>query len=312
MKQDLTKEKNFISAVIYIYNNQEEVAEFALDLYSVLKEKFPKFEMIFVDDASMDQSVEIIRTVTKDFENCATSILSMSYHQGVELSMTAGLDLSIGDFVYEFDSVFRDYKKELIVELYQISLEGYDIVGASPEKGQSISSKLFYKIFNWFAHMEYMLQTERFRIISRRAINRVNSMSKTIPYRKAVYANCGLHLKSVKYQNEKGKKEKKYGREKRELALNSLLLFTDIVYQITSVITVIMMGITFIMALYTMIIFFTGKPIEGWTTLALFISISFFGLFAVLTMIVKYQAVLLDLNFKKKTYTFDTIEKISK
>ena len=127
-----------------------------------------------------------------------------------------------------------------------------------------------------------------------------------------VMVNRVLSWFRLGYKRELWKKEKKYGREKRELALNSLLLFTDIVYQITSVITVIMMGITFIMALYTMIIFFTGKPIEGWTTLALFISISFFGLFAVLTMIVKYQAVLLDLNFKKKTYTFDTIEKISK
>lgn len=312
MKQAETKEKNFISAVIYIYDVQEEIAVFATELYQILQKKFLKFEMIFVDDASTDQSVEIIRTVTKKFEGCATSILSMSYHQGVELSMNAGVDLSIGDFVYEFDSVQKDYKKELIYQLYQVSLEGYDIVCASPKNGQPICSKLFYQIFNRFAHMEYMLQTERFRILSRRAINRVNSMSKTIPYRKAVYANCGLHLKNIRYENEKQKKEKKYGREKRELALNSLLLFTDIVYRITSIMTMLMMCITFIMAVYAMMIFFTGKPIEGWTTLVLFISISFFGLFAILTMIVKYQAVLLDLNFKKKAYTFDTIEKISK
>lgn len=312
MKVDVTKEKNFISAVIYLYNDQENIAAFASELYSILKEKFLKFEIIFVDDASTDQSAEIIRNITKQFEGCATSILSMSYHQGVELSMNAGVDLSIGDFVYEFDSVVKDYKKELIYELYKVSLEGYDIVCASPENGQSIASKIFYKIFNRFAHMEYMLQTERFRILSRRAINRVNSMSKTIPYRKAVYANCGLHLKNIRYQNEKYKEEKKYNKEKRELALNSLLLFTDIVYRMTSIMTIIMMVITFVMAVYAMMIFFTGKPIEGWTTLVLFISISFFGLFAILTMIVKYQAVILDLNFKKKAYTFDSIEKLSK
>ncbi len=314
MKLEKTKEKNFISAVIYIHNDQEKISVFAMELYRILKEKFLKFEMIFVDDASTDQSAEIIRTTTKQFEGCAVSILSMSYHQGVELSMNAGVDLSIGDFVYEFDSILKDYQTELIEELYQVSLEGYDIVCASPQNGQSIGSKLFYQIFNRFAHMEYMLQTERFRILSRRAINRVNSMSKTIPYRKAVYANCGLHLKNIRYKNEKAekKKEKKDGREKRELALNSLLLFTDIVYRITSVMTMAMMGITFIMAVYAMTVFLTGKPIEGWTTLVLFVSVSFFGLFAILTMIVKYQAVILDLNFKKKTYTFDGIEKISK
>lgn len=312
MKQEVTKEKNFISAVIYVYNDQETIAAFASNLYALLREKFLKFEMIFVDDASTDRTIERIRTVTKEFEGCATSILSMSYHQGVELSMNAGVDLSIGDFVYEFDSVLQDYKKEMVYELYQVSLDGYDIVCASPEHGQPVFSKIYYHIFNRFAHMEYMLQTERFRIISRRAINRVNAMSKTVPYRKAVYANCGLHLKRVLYQNENYRKEKKYGREKSELALNSLLLFTDIVYRITSMITIGMMVFTFIMGIYAMTIFLTGKPIEGWTTLVLFLSISFFGLFAILTMIVKYQAVILDLNFKKKAYTFDSIEKISK
>lgn len=310
MKQELSKEKNFISAVVYVYNDKDTIKQFTKNLYDILKKNFLKFELIFVNDASTDNSVEIIREVTSVFEGCATSILSMSYHQGTEMSMNAGIDLSIGDFVYEFDSVLVDYEEDMVFRLYKESLKGFDIVSAAPKNGQKWSSKLFYKVFNKFANMEYMLSTERFRIISRRSINRVNSLSKTIPYRQAIYANCGLKLKSISYEGVKNNKNN--SKDKSELAVNSLLLFTDVAYKATRLMAIVMMLLTLFMAVYATIVFVAGQPIEGWTTLMLIISGSFFGLFAILTMIVKYEAVILDLNFKKKEYVFESIEKISK
>lgn len=44
------------------------------------------------------------------------------------------------------------------------------------------------------------MSTESFRVLSRRVINRIDSMNKTIPYRKVVYANCGLKTDNIKYQ----------------------------------------------------------------------------------------------------------------
>lgn len=310
MKQELTKEKNFISAVMYVHNDADAVKEFTQKVYETLKKNFLKFELIFVNDASTDNSVDIIREVTSGFEGCATSILSMSYHQGTEMAMNAGIDLSIGDFVYEFDSILMDYETDMIFNLYKESLKGFDIVSASPKNGQRLSSKFFYKVFNKFANMEYMLSTERFRVISRRAINRVNSLSKTIPYRQAVYANCGLKLKTIEYVGSKNVRSNK--KDKSELAVNSLLLFTDVAYKATRLMAIVLMLLTLCMAVYAAVVFIMGQPIEGWTTLMLIISGSFFGLFAILTMIVKYEAVILDLNFKKKEYVFESIEKISK
>ena len=45
--------------------------------------------------------------------------------------MNAGVDLAIGDFVFEFDTVCMDYKTELLMQVYRRSLEGFDIVSAS-------------------------------------------------------------------------------------------------------------------------------------------------------------------------------------
>ena len=46
----------------------------------------------------------------------------------------------------------------------------------------------------------YKMQTESFRILSRRVINRIMGMSKTVPYRKALYAGCGLKTTNLKYE----------------------------------------------------------------------------------------------------------------
>ena len=50
----------------------------------------------------------------------------------------------------------------------------------------------------------------------------------------------------------------------------------------------------------------------GWTTTVLFLSVVFFGLFGVLTVIVKYLQLIVELVFKRKRYTFESIEKVTK
>ena len=55
-----------------------------------------------------------------------------------------------------------------------------------------------------------------------------------------------------------------------------------------------------------------GNPIEGWTTTILFMAFAFFGLFGILTIIVKYLSVIVNLVFKRQQYMVDRIEKITK
>ena len=116
--------------------------------------------------------------------------------------MNAGVDLSIGDFVFEFDTTVLDFAGQEIMRVYRHALEGYDIVSASPHGGQNFSSKLFYDFFERFSELSYKMYTENFRILSRRAINRISSMNKAVPYRKAVYANCGLRRDNIVYERE--------------------------------------------------------------------------------------------------------------
>lgn len=196
----MSKEKNFVSAVIYVHNDEREVEGFLSMVREVLANNFLHSEIICVNDGSTDKSVEEIRRCSEQATTASISVLNMSYYHGLELSMNAGLDLAIGDFVFEFDSMEADFPADEIMNVYFHSLKGYDIVSASPSGRSDWSSRLFYYIFKKFSYVTYNMNTERFRIISRRAINRITDMNNAIPYRKAVYASSGFDQATLFYQ----------------------------------------------------------------------------------------------------------------
>lgn len=305
------KEKNYVSAVVYVHNNEEKIREFVNKINNVLNGTFEKYEIIFVNDASSDKTREIISEESKQITTGIVTTINMSFLQGVETSMNAGIDFAIGDFVFEFDSIEMDYDISLVKDIYFKSLEGYDIVSAVPNNIK-MTSKMFYKVFNKYANMKNQLRTERFKIISRRGINRVDSMNVKIPYRKAVYANCGLKQTFIQYKTSTASQSKSTIKDRKELAIDSLLLFTDIGYKISIFMAVIMLLFTLFVAIYSICIFINGNPVAGWTTTMLFLSFAFFGLFSLLTILIKYTQLLLNLQFTKQDYIIEGIEKDTK
>lgn len=308
------KEKNFISAVFYIHDDENLIGYFLDNLIKVMSENFEKYEIICVNDASKDKSLEIVKSFASKLSGAVMNIVNMSYYQGREASMNAGVDLSIGDFVFEFDNIYIDYDINLIMDIYFKSLEGFDIVSAAPKKIRLATSKIFYSIFNYATKQSSNIRTEVFRILSRRAINRVSSMSKTIPYRKAIYSNCGLKTTFILYDNNMTKfsDKKEHKSARKDMAVNSLILFTDIAYKVSIGFSAIMMLIAIFIGIYAFTIFFGNyHPVEGWTTTVLFLSLTFFGLFAILSVILKYLSVIIDLIFSKQKYIVESIEKIN-
>ena len=309
------KEQNFVSAVIYVHNAEDRIERFLDMVVEVMERNFEHSEIICVNDSSEDGSLSIIRKVSKAAEKTSISVVNMSYYHGLELAMDAGMDLAIGDFVFEFDNTVADFNSSVIMEIYRHSLEGYDIVSASPNRKERLSSRLFYRIFAKFAAVSYRMNTESFRVLSRRVINRVSSMNKTAPYRKALYSNCGLKTDCIRYEvtgdwsKARDRKEQRY---RMDLAADALILFTEVGYRFSMTMTVVMMLMSIFMTVYSLVTYFVIHPVEGWTTTILFLSVVFFGLFGILTIIVKYLQLLVNMIFKRKHYSFESIEKLTK
>lgn len=309
------KEKNFASTVIYVHNAEKRIEKFLKVIIDTMETNFEHSEIICVNDASDDDSVEKIKSASVNAHSTSVSVINMSYFHGLEMAMNAGMDMSIGDFVFEFDNTVLDFNPNMIVDVYRRSLEGYDIVSASANQKGKFSSTLFYKVFDHYTDVSYKMQTESFRILSRRVINRISSMNKTIPYRKALYANCGLKTDNMKYEvvaesrKPYNKKEQHY---RSGLATDSLILFTEIGYRFSKSMTFLMMLMSLFMIIYSVVVYATSHPVAGWTTTILFLSVAFFGLFGILTLVIKYLQLLVDLVFKRKHYTFESIEKLTK
>lgn len=305
------KEKKLISLIVYLYNNENAILEFLELIIQQTEVLFEQFEIIIVNDASTDHSVQKIRAAAflKPYQ---VSLVQMSFHQGVELSMNAGLDLSTGDFVYEFDSVIMDFDEVLIEQSYRKILEGYDIVSVSPTLSEKTTSKFFYRTYNYFSKSDYKLRTDRFRILSRRAINRSFSISVKIPYRKAMYINSGLKIFTIEYKKKNQLKnitEKSYLRSKT--AIDTLIIYTNLAFSVSVTISLLLLFCTLSIIIYTIFIYFgKDKPIEGWTTIMLLLSGGFSGLFLLTAIIIKYLSLILELVFKKKSYIQENIEKI--
>lgn len=302
-----------MSAVLYVHNDAALVGAFLRTVMTVLEEHFEHSEIICVNDHSQDDSVEIIRKISAQADSTTITVLNMSYFHGVETAMNAGMDLAIGDFVLEFDACVPDFAASVILDVYRKSLEGYDIVSASPDRKQRLTSSIFYRVFNRFTDFSYRLGTERFRVLSRRVINRISSMNKSVPYRKAVYANCGLKTANIRYEAadacsaKEDRAERKY---RTDLAVNSIILFTELGYRFAVTMTVLMMAVAVLVALYSAVVYMFSTPVAGWTTTIFFMSFAFFGLFGILTIIIKYLQILVDLVFRRKKYSFESIEKM--
>ena len=103
------KEKNFASAVIYVHNAENRIDEFLKTIVRVMEENFEHSEIICVNDASEDDSLSVIKKASNFATITSVSVVNMSYFHGLELSMNAGTDMAIGDFVFEFDNTCLDF-----------------------------------------------------------------------------------------------------------------------------------------------------------------------------------------------------------
>ena len=80
------KEKNFISAVIYVRNDEKNIASFLDKINAVFQKNFLKYELIFVNDGSLDKTVDIIKREAGKQKNGSISILNMSINMKININ----------------------------------------------------------------------------------------------------------------------------------------------------------------------------------------------------------------------------------
>ena len=312
MNSYIEKEKNFLSVNVNLddkYNN--DIAEFFSKVDKFLHQKFEVYEFIIINNNCSEETEKKLKKILSEIHANVT-IINLPWKHTIEDVMKAGLDISVGDFVLEFDQPIIDFNIDFLTVMYEECLKGFDVVSAVPEHNIKLSSRLFYRLFNTVSYKNMNLTTENFRIVSRRVLNRILANEENFQYRKAAYHYSGFDTKIIKYNSKQRKKDSPLS-EKINLAGNILTYHSNLGTKICALISLIFFILSIAGASYTILSYIFVQNIQrGWTTTMLFLSGSFTGLFFILTIISKYLEALIREIQNKPSYIYKSIDKISK
>lgn len=305
----MMKESAFVSLVVYVYNVENTIEAFLQRLDAFISSKFESFEIILVNDASTDNTTRAILDVKSVLKGNVV-IVNMPWRHKREAAIFAGVDMSIGDFVYEIDSTVMDYPVELLFDLYRKSTEGFDIVSASP-RVTKWGARLFYALMNKISYLTFDLTIENPRIITRRAINAVSHFKERTRYRKVLYKFSGYAFSTLLYDKQPGCHYKDESlSDKLSLAGDIIFLFSTVGLKVSAVLSLMFLSVSVLSGFYAIYMYLTLKTIvEGWTTLMLVLSFGLSGVFLVLSLISKYMTILLTEIQGRPHYTIKSVHK---
>ena len=142
-----------LSIVIPLYNEDESIDELHSKIVSSLSNSSLNYEIIFIDDGSSDNSWNIIKDLTKRFNN--TRAIRFLTNYGKSMALSAGFKLTKGEVVVTMDADLQDDPNE-ILQLYNVLInEDYHIVSGWKRKRYDslIFKNLPSKLFNWAARL---------------------------------------------------------------------------------------------------------------------------------------------------------------
>ncbi|RRJ62199.1 glycosyltransferase [Paenibacillus oralis] len=302
------KEQVFVSIVLYAQNNEHEISQALIDVDRTMMNHFKNYEIILVNDFSQDNTLEEAHNVMQNIYG-DTTIINLSRNHGVEHAMMAGLNRSMGDFVFEVESLSIDFDMKMLYEMFKVSTtKGIDIVAAS--SGQANwKSRLFYRILNKISYLNLSLSTESVRLVTRRALNAMLNLKERVRYRKALYELTGYSKTLYQYRALSKAPSRKVNRENISLALDALVSFSHFGLRTAHLLTAIFFAFSLFMGGYALYnYFFNQSVVQGWTTLMILISLGFAGLFFIGGVIGEYTSRILIEIQNRPFYSTKSVE----
>ena len=185
-----------ISIIVTCYNESDIISEFISTLNKEISKIKEEFEIIFIDNKSNDNTLDIIKKNINIFNNY--KIISLSNYFGKESGILAGLDNSVGESIIIMDPDLED-PPELIKDLVDKWQEGYDVVYATRNKVtlpfyKNILKKIFYRVFKLFSKQEFDIpqNTGDYRIIDKKIKKVLTSMRERTRFLRGLISYIGF------------------------------------------------------------------------------------------------------------------------
>ena len=217
-----------LSIVIPVYNEEGLINDLVQRTVSALEAFIQDYEILFVDDGSKDQTLNLLLNLQKKYPRI--KVLSLSNNFGHQAAFTAGLEYSTGDIVGMMDGDLQD-PPELFGEMYRkISEEHFDVISGkrSGQKGKNrrvFFTFLFHLLFKNVSVLQNMENTGNFSIMKRAAVDALLRMKETVRYLPGLRSFIGFRQGYVDYVRD----ERSEGEPKMSLS-KLFLLAADAIF----------------------------------------------------------------------------------
>lgn len=302
--------KVFVSFIAYTHNGGGRVAGFLKSVDAYLSSTFECHEIIIVNDGSTDSTALEVEAASAGL-NGNLILINLPWRHGLEPAMTAGLHKSVGDFVYEMDSIGTDCTDEFLLKMFEAAVTGYDIVAGVPEAAQSMTSRLFYKFINRVSYADLHMTSETVRLASRRAINAMLNLKEKFRYRKALYLLTGYPKKNLTYRSPSRGRSGRAWHEDLDLAFDIVIGYSNIGIKLIHFLSAALFLFSLAIGGWAIYGYFFENVVEGWTAIMVFLSCVFSGLFFILGMLGEYILRILNEVKGRPYYTVSSVKVFS-
>ena len=281
-----------LSIIIPSFNEAENINELYKRIIKTLDEiNINDYEIIFVENGSSDNSLEILRSI--NVLNNKVKIISFSRNFGYQNAILAGLDYSKKDHACILDGDLQD-PPELIKNFVLKAKEGFDVVYGIRKKRQAtffkkVSYKLFYFFYHKLSEISVPKEVGEFSLINRKVINHLKNLREKNLFLRGLRSWVGFNQIGIEYERlERHKGNAKFSfSDSFILGLDGIISFTMIPLRIVLILGLILSSLSliyFLFILITKLLVISGLEIPLWLvmpkglTIMNLIMVTFFSL----------------------------------
>jgi len=237
------------SIISPIFNESGNIPDLYIRLRDVLDSTGESWELILIDDGSMDDSADLIRDYANQDARVKPVLFARNF--GHQIAVTAGLDYSRGRAVVIIDSDLQD-PPEVILDLITKWKEGYEVVYAVREEreGESwfklFTAALFYRVISSITDVNIPMDAGDFRLLDRKVVDVLNQMREKHRFLRGMSSWVGFRQTGVPYRRvARQVGETKYPfRKMFRLAINAITSFSYFPLQLATYIGFVAAGIS--------------------------------------------------------------------
>ena len=165
----------FLSIVFVVRNQSAHTEKILSDAAFCIASLVSDYEIIIVDNASDDDSISVLKTLTAENGLPNLQIYALTKEVDADTASWVGLENALGDFVAVIDPLADDI--EFLPEMLDKAVSGADVVFANNQQKapQSLAYRVSYAVFNGlykrFNDIHLAKEAPQYRVLSKRVVN---------------------------------------------------------------------------------------------------------------------------------------------